>query len=347
MDARTSHGSAGASELEAGGREPSGERRALSRGDARAAALARIGPLDADVLLAHALGITKEALYAHPEVALTGEEAARVAALVERRAGGEPVAYLRGFKEFHGLALAVDPRVLIPRPETETLVETALAFVRRAHARTVADVGTGSGAIAIALAVAEPSLRVIALDISADALALARENAARHGVADRVTFRWGDLLAPLDAPVDVVTANLPYLREEPVARRADRPTADPAASTGERTPLASELTSLASERASLAFEPAIALYAGADGLGLVRRAIADLPRVLAPRGAAFFEIDPPEADEVAALLRATVGGTVWIVPDLAGDARVVVAERGAGTAVADGLSHAGSGGAVR
>ncbi len=311
-----------------------------SRGDARAAALARIAPLDADVLLAHALGITKEALYAHPEVALTGEEAARVAALVARRAAGEPVAYLRGFKEFHGLALAVDPRVLIPRPETETLVEAALAFVRRAHARTVADVGTGSGAIAIALAVAEPSLRVVALDISADALAVARGNAARHGVAHRVTFRQGDLLAPLDAPVDVVTANLPYLRREPAARRADRPTVDPAA------PMV-EAASLATERSSLAFEPAIALYAGADGLELVRRAIADLPRVLAPHGAAFFEIDPAESDEVAALLRAAVRGTVRIVPDLAGDARVVAAERGAETVVADGPSHAGSAGHVR
>ena len=311
-----------------------------SRGDARAAALARIAPLDADVLLAHALGITKEALYAHPEVALTGEEAARVAALVARRAAGEPVAYLRGFKEFHGLALAVDPRVLIPRPETETLVEAALAFVRRAHARTVADVGTGSGAIAIALAVAEPSLRVVALDISADALAVARGNAARHGVAHRVTFRQGDLLAPLDAPVDVVTANLPYLRREPAARRADRPTVDPAA------PMV-EVASLATERSSLAFEPAIALYAGADGLELVRRAIADLPRVLAPHGAAFFEIDPAESDEVAALLRAAVRGTVRIVPDLAGDARVVAAERGAETVVADGPSHAGSAGHVR
>ncbi len=328
MDTRTSHGSAGASELEAGGGEPSGERRALSRGDARAAALARIAPLDADVLLAHALGITKEALYAHLEVTLTGEEAARVAALVERRAAGEPVAYLRGFKEFHGLALAVDPRVLIPRPETETLVETALAFVRRAHARTVADVGTGSGAIAIALAVAEPSLRVIALDISADALALARENAARHGVADRVTFRRGDLLAPLDAPVDVVTANLPYLRREPAARQAGRPTVDPAASMVEPTSLASERGSLASGRRSLAFEPPAALYAGADSLALVRRTVADLPRVLAARGAAFFEIDPPQAGEVARLLAAAVGGTVRVVADLAGDARVVVVERG-------------------
>lgn len=311
-----------------------------SRGEARTAALARIAPLDADVLLAHALGITKEALYAHPEAALTEEEAARVAALVERRAAGEPVAYLRGFKEFHGLALAVDARVLIPRPETETLVEAALAFVRRTKARTVADVGTGSGAIAIALAVAEPSLRVIALDVSADALALARENAVRHDVADRVTLRRGDLLAPLGEPVDVVTANLPYLRREPAARRADRPTVDPAASVAEGAPLAAE-------RASLAFEPAIALYASADGLELVRRAIADLPRVLAPRGAAFFEVDPHQAAEVAALLRAAAGGTVRIVRDLAGDARVVVAERGAGMAVADGPSHAGSARHVR
>lgn len=246
--------------------------------------------------MAHALGIPKEALYAHPEVTLSTAEALGVSALVLRRAAGEPVAYLRGSKEFHGHELAVDPRVLIPRPETETLVDAALAFVRRSGARTAADVGSGSGAIAIALALGAPSLRVIALDASPGALEVARLNIARHGVADRIEVREGDLLAPLDAPVDLVVANLPYLR-------------DP-----ERL-------------ASLAFEPAIALYAGADGLSLVRRAIADLPRVLAPRGAAFFEIDPAQAGEVARSLEVAVGSAALVLYDLAGDARVVAVER--------------------
>ena len=150
-------------------------------------ALARIAPLDADVLLAHALGITKEDLYAHPEAPVDAERDAVFRGLLERRASGEPVAYLRGFKDFYGLRFAVDPRVLIPRPETETLVDAVLA----SGARLVADIGTGSGAIAVALAVHSPEVRVIATDISADALAVARENAAAHGVADRIDFRQG------------------------------------------------------------------------------------------------------------------------------------------------------------
>lgn len=247
--------------------------------------------------MAHALGIPKEALYAHPEVTLSAAEASLVQALVMRRAAGEPVAYLRGRREFHGHELVVDPRVLIPRPETETLVDAALGFVRRSGARLAADVGTGSGAIAIALALGAPALRVIALDASPGALEVARLNIARHGVSDRIELREGDLLAPLDAAVDLVVANLPYLR-------------DP-----ERL-------------ASLAFEPSIALYAGVDGLSLVRRAIADLPRVLAPHGAAFFEIDPAQAGEVARTLTAVLGGAAVVLSDLAGDARVVVVERG-------------------
>ena len=268
----------------------------VTRGEARGAALDRIAPLDADVLLAFALSVPKEALYAHPEVSLSAAELSRVTGLVERRAAGEPVAYLRGKKEFYGLVFAVDPRVLIPRPETETLVDAALAFVRRSGACSAADVGTGSGAIAIALALAAPGLHIIALDTSPDALEVARANVARHGVADRVELRAGDLLAPLDAPVDLVVANLPYLRDLPLA--------------------------------SLVFEPALALYAGADGLALVRRATLDLARVLAPGGAAFFEIDPPQAPEVARLLEAAGCGAVRIVNDLAGDARVVAGERG-------------------
>lgn len=258
-------------------------------GELRARALARIAPLDADVLLAHALGTTKEALYADPDLPVAADPVASFEALVERRAHGEPVAYLRGFKEFYGLRFAVDPRVLIPRPETETLVDA----IRASGARVVADIGTGSGAIAVALAVSDPHVRVIATDISADALAVARSNVEAHRVQDRVELRHGDLFAPITERVDAVAANLPYLTDASVAEW-----------TG--------------ERASLAFEPHVAVLAGPDGLALVRRALADVRRVLRPGGSAYFECDPPQARALAT----DYGGEV--LTDLSGNERVLV-----------------------
>jgi release factor glutamine methyltransferase len=249
--------------------------------------------LDADLLLAHVLGVAKDALVAHPEVELTVDEDERLRAIIAERERGVPVAYLRGFKEFYGLRFAVDPRVLVPRPETEALVDAIRAHAA-GRALTVVDVGTGSGAIAVALAVSEPRLRLIATDISPHALAVARANATAHGV--RIDFREGDLLAPVTEPVEVVAANLPYLRDE-------------------------ELAQLAGDRTSLAFEPRVATVAGPDGLAIVRRAIADLPRVLATGGAAFFECDPPQAAPIAALLAPL--GTVEVLRDLAGLERVV------------------------
>lgn len=258
-------------------------------GELRARALARIPALDTDVLLAHALGVRKEALYADPDARVDHDLAASFDKLIARRTHGEPVAYLRGFKEFYGLRFAVDPRVLIPRPETETVVDA----IRGSGARLVADIGTGSGAIAIALAVTEPNVRVIATDISADALAVARANAEAHGVADRIVFREGDLLAPIRERVDALAANLPYLTDASVAEW-----------TG--------------ERASLAFEPQVAVLAGPDGLALLRRAIHDLPRVLRPGGVAYFECDPPQARALAAELRGE------LLRDLSGHERVLV-----------------------
>lgn len=282
----------------------------MTRADARAEAVARLraagdatAALDADLLLAHVCGVTKESLYAHLDAPISSSDLDAYRELAERRAAGEPVAYLRGWKEFFGLRFAVDPRVLIPRPETEVLVEAALAFVRATGRSRVADVGTGSGAIAIALARTEPRVRVIATDVSPDALELARANVGAHGVADRVELRQGDLLAPLADEVDVVTANLPYLRPDAVEHL-----------TGDRT--------------SLAFEPRVAVVAGHDGLDLIRRAVAQLPDRLAPGGAAFFECDPPQADTVATLLRDTLRATTRVIPDLSGAPRVVEGRRG-------------------
>ena len=273
-------------------------------GDARAAATARLrtgadsatAVLDAEVLLAFALGITKEELLAHPERPLDAAGNARIRALVERRHAGEPVAYLRGWKEFYGLRFRVDPRVLIPRPETETLVDQARRVIA-GRALTVADVGTGSGAIACAIAAYEHRVRVIAIDVSAGALEVAEANALSLGVADRVEFRLGDLLAPLGEQVDIVCANLPYLREDAMA-------------------------DLAGERTSLAYEPRAAVVSGADGLDHIRRAVAGLPRVLRSGGVALFECDPLQAAAIAALLRPL--GETGVVKDLAGHDRVVI-----------------------
>jgi release factor glutamine methyltransferase len=276
-------------------------------GEARAAATTRLrsapdpgtAALDADVLLAHVLGVGKAALFAHPERALSVPEATQFDALVERRSRGEPVAYLRGFKEFYGLRFRVDPRVLIPRPETEALVEAAREVIA-GRALTVVDVGTGSGAIAIALAAHEHKIHVIGTDSSRDALAVAGSNALANGVADRVELRHGDLLTPITERVDVVCANLPYLPDESVDRWV-----------GERT--------------SLAFEPRVAVVAGADGLSVIGRCIDDLPRVLAPNGAALFECDPPQVAAVAQRLE-RAGLRTRVVRDLAGADRVVVAQ---------------------
>jgi release factor glutamine methyltransferase len=276
-------------------------------GEARTAAIERLrtgadpgsATLDADVLLAFALDATKEAVLAHPERSLAKDQAARFDAVLQRRWQGEPVAYLRGWKEFYGLRFRVDPRVLIPRPETETLVEAALRFIASLPAGrpiNVADVGTGSGAIACAIAAHRQRVRVIATDASKDALAVAEANALAIGVADRVELLHGDLLAPIAQRVDVVCANLPYLRDE-------------------------DMESLTGERTSLAFEPREAVAGGRDGLDVIRRAAAELPRVLAPGGAAFFECDPPQSDDVAELLQPL--GQTRVISDLAHMARVV------------------------
>jgi release factor glutamine methyltransferase len=275
-------------------------------GEARAAATTRLrsapdpdtAALDADVLLAYVLGVGKEALFAHPERELSPAEDVRFQQLVERRGRGEPVAYLRGFKEFYGLRFLVDPRVLIPRPETEALVDAAREVIA-GRALTVVDVGTGSGAIAVAIAAHEQRVRVIATDSSRDALAVAEANALAGGVADRVEFRRGDLLAPITERVDVVCANLPYLPDASVDKWVG-------------------------ERSSLAFEPRDAVVAGADGLDVIRRCVADLPRVLASQGAALFECDPPQVAALVQLLESD-GLRTGVRQDLSGNQRVVIA----------------------
>jgi release factor glutamine methyltransferase len=268
--------------------------------------------LDAEVLAAHALGIDRTGVLAHPETRLSPAEAALLEECVGRRAAGEPVAYIRGLKEFYGLAFAVDRRVLIPRPETELLVDLALGRIaeRLTHAPRpersaplrVADVGTGSGAVAVALAVALrrrgmlPSVDILATDASADALAVALENAVSHAVADRVCLREADLLPPGEPPFDLVAANLPYVAS------AEMPL----------LPIAAR------------FEPALALDGGADGLDPLRALVLRLPAALAPVGTALLEIGADrEAAARVAVAASLPGWRAEVHPDLAGLPRVL------------------------
>jgi len=258
--------------------------------------------LAAEVLLAHVLGVSRAYLLAHPERALTDVEWEAFAQLVARSARGEPLFYLIGEREFYGLPFKVTPAVLIPRPETEHLVDAALEWARsrayRAYAPLIfADIGTGSGCIAVALAVYLPNSRGYATDLSPEALAVARENAARHGVAHRLTFLEGDLCAPLPEPVDLLIANLPY-----VAR--------------------SEWEGL--DLAIREYEPILALDGGPDGLDVIRRFLAQAPGFLRPMGAVFLEIGAGQGAAVLDLARrAFPQAVIRLLKDAAGLDRVV------------------------
>jgi release factor glutamine methyltransferase len=170
--------------------------------------------LDAELLIEKALGVTRLELYLEPKRELSADELAAFGALVERRSRHEPAAYILGEWGFRGLTLAVDPRVLIPRPGTEVVVEHCLVYLQSLPEPHVLDVGTGSGAIALAIADEHPSARVTAIDTSADALAVAAENLERTGLGDRVTLLQRDLAEPLGGPYDLIVANPPYVAED-------------------------------------------------------------------------------------------------------------------------------------
>jgi release factor glutamine methyltransferase len=253
--------------------------------------------LDAELLLADAMETTRTSLHLHPERILTRPQSDRFARLLARRRAREPVAYLLGTKGFRHIDLRVDARVLVPRPDTELLVEVALRLPRGAR---VADVGTGSGAVALALKHERPDLTVVATDVSADALAVAEGNARE--LALDVAFVQGDLLDPLDGPFDAVLSNPPYVPD------------------GDREGLEPEVA---------VHEPALALFAGADGLDVYRRlAVAAAAR--APFVA--FEVGAGQARAVGDLLRRAGMTRVTAHRDLAGIERVVVGERAASAA---------------
>ena len=294
--------------------------------------------LDAELLLAHALGVERTTILAHPEGTVGPEAAERMHDAVDRRAAGEPVAYIRGLKEFHGVAFAVDARALIPRPETERLVDLALGAIGERLARAprppgtpplvVADVGTGSGAIAVALAVALRrrgmlgEVEIVASDVSDEAADLARENAVAQAVGDRVAVTTADLLPAPGRPAgllvvpacfDVVCANLPYI---PSAVVPGLPVA-------------------------ASFEPRAALDGGADGLDVIRRLLAVLPERVAAAGLALLEIGDDQGPALhASAAERLPGWAVRIEPDLAGMPRVAVLEAPGDAAGVPGASPA-------
>ncbi len=269
--------------------------------------------LDAELLLAQTLGIDRTGVLAHPDAPVGADARQAFETAVERRERGEPVAYIRGFREFHGLAFATDARALIPRPETELLVDAAIdEIVARltanprapsAPALRVVDVGTGTGAIAVSVLAAlrrrkmADQVLMIAIDVSSDALQLARENAVGHGVADRMVFVAADLLPyHVEPPYAVVCANLPYVPTD-------------------------ELPTLAPE---LAYEPRSALDGGPDGLDVVRRLLDRLPTVTEADGVALLEIGAEQGDAVAREVADRLpGARCTVMPDLAGRPRLV------------------------
>lgn len=266
--------------------------------------------LDAEVLLAWALGADRSALHVHPERAVGEREAAAFESTLRQRCERVPLAYAVGTKEFWSLDFEVTPDVLIPRPETERIVELALDLAAgsgitrrgRSTARnfrpSICDMGTGSGCIAVALARELPCASVTAVDISPAALAVAQRNARRHGVEERIELVQGDLFASLSGRCfDLVVSNPPYV------------------ATAEFAALEPELR----------YEPAIALAGGADGLDVIRRLVAASPGYLAPGGWLLLEVSATRAATVAGLARASGLTDVRVVADHAGLPRVVMA----------------------
>lgn len=280
---------------------------ALQRGAQRLASAGIDTPrLDAEVLLRHVLKVNRTRLFLIYPDPMPSDAQTALDALIERRIGGEPIAYLTGTREFMALSFRTTPDVLIPRPDTEPLVEWALEWLKDKSSARVADIGTGSGAIAVSLAAHLPPSfagEIIGVDISERALKVARRNAddlLSPEQREHIRFIAGSLTEPLKPPVDLLLSNLPYLTPGQIA-----------------------------ENANLVAEPQLALDGGPDGLDLIRVVVDDLPRLLSRFGAAGFEVDPSQISATVHLLHtAFPDGTVEVIHDLAGRQRHVVIQRG-------------------
>jgi release factor glutamine methyltransferase len=261
--------------------------------------------LDAEVLLRHVLDVEKEQLYLNAEAPISAGQEVKFQELLLRRSRREPVAYITGHKEFWSLDFVVTPAVLIPRPETEFLVEVALQYLRRIASGStmrVLDVGTGSGVISVCLAKEDPVIEIVAVDISPVALDVARLNAGRHGVADRIRFLSGDLFAPVKPVAGtfaVIVSNPPYIP------------------TGDLAMLAPEIRE---------WEPMTALDGGAHGIDTYRRIIGEGHKYLTPGGSIVLEIGADMALAVAELFsRSGCYGPAHLYKDYAGNDRVIAA----------------------
>jgi release factor glutamine methyltransferase len=266
------------------------------------AAAVQSARLDAELLLAEAAGVTREAVFTG-SIDLPPVTLEKFDAMVARREKREPLAYIVGHREFYSLDFEVNSAVLIPRPETEFVVNTALQCVARKAGARVLDIGTGSGAIAIAIAVNAPRARIVATDISADALEVASRNRRRHRVEARITLRRADCFDVLDEgePLglfDVIAANPPYLEEAGIA---------------------------ALEPDVRNFEPRVALGAGGDGLNLIRQIASQAPTHLVPAGELIFEVAMGQVASVSKLIEGAGLSVVSVINDLAGHPRVVLA----------------------
>ncbi len=260
--------------------------------------------LEAELIVAHVLQKARHELYLRPLQELSYEEQTRLYELVERRGRGEPLQYLLEYTEFYGCLLRVTPAVLIPRPETEELIEFVLKSIPYPP-KDVLDLGTGSGAIAIALARAWPESSVVATDISQEALVLARENALRNGVAERIRFVRSDWFSQISERFDLIVSNPPYVRTEYL----------------ENAP------------PELRYEPRIALDGGPQGLDALKRIIQESPMYLRPGGSLYLEIGSDQGQAVRELFAQTGAfSPVEIHKDLSGQERFVRAQTSPGFA---------------
>lgn len=247
-----------------------------------------------------AAGLTREHMALHPESPLAADQMTRIKSLAARRAAREPLPYVLGETEFYSLPFHISPAAIVPRPETEILAEAAIERARRLHAKAAADVGTGCGCLAVALAREVRDLRILAIDISRDALLLARENARLHHLEDRVLLLRCDLLSAVGRPLDCIVANLPYI-PAPEFERLQPEVRD--------------------------FEPRLALNGGIDGLGMIHRLSVQLPTHLSVGGFAALEVGAGQARAAANLLERAGLRDLEVLLDYSGVERVVVAWR--------------------
>ncbi|MEN6625443.1 MAG: peptide chain release factor N(5)-glutamine methyltransferase [Candidatus Sumerlaeia bacterium] len=267
--------------------------------------------LDMSLLIAEAVGCDRIGVYLNQDRPMDQAERKRLRALFDRRVRREPIAYILGRREFHGLSFEVGPAVLIPRPETEHLVEAAVEWMREGKLKyelrtgnstpLVADIGTGSGAIAVAIAHAVENCRVIATDVSVEALVVAKRNAERHAIADRIEFRQGALFEPIREELDAIVSNPPYVAET------------------DRATLAPDV---------IAYEPHTALFSGPDGLDCIRELVAQAPHHLRAGGRLWIEIGAGQSLAVQNLLEQTGAfESISFIKDYAGIDRVAQAAR--------------------